>query len=338
MFLLAKFRETRAYPIILHIVSRPGEAVFDLLGDVVTEDLGAVLASVSGGNDAGLKTLIENPEANEYVRSAALRGLVTLVATDQLSRDEVMEYFVGLFHRLPRQSNYVWSALANHCADLCPIEVREEIRQAYEDGLIERGVIHPHDVQDAIALGEDEAMKNLRRRRYRLIDDVEKEMTWMSGFDAAGRSSGAMAAPDPGSRRFEVVEPHQRSGPKVGRNDPCPCGSGQEVQEVLRKVIQAGAAASGGPSYSHPWSSWRCRLVRPGRARHSSGDRQGCSPAFAGPRCASPGVSQAAGSAQRLGGLGLAHFACCDAPTVDSKTSRSVLRRAASPSMLDAIR
>src|ERR1035438_8052773 len=123
MFLLAKFRETRAYPIILQIVSRPGEAVFDLLG--------AVLASVSGGNDAGLKTLIENPEANEYVRSAALRGLVTLVATDQLSRDEVMEYFVGLFHRLPRQSNYVWSALASHCADLCPMEVREEIGQGY---------------------------------------------------------------------------------------------------------------------------------------------------------------------------------------------------------------
>ena len=235
MFLLAKFRETRAYPIILHIVSRPGEAVFDLLGDVVTEDLGAVLASVSGGNDAGLKTLIENPEANEYVRSAALRGLVTLVATDQLSRDEVMEYFVGLFHRLPRQSNYVWSALANHCADLCPMEVREEIRQAYEDGLIERGVIHPHDVQDAIALGEDEALKNLRRRRYRLIDDVEKEMSWMSGFDAAGRSSGAMSAPEPGSRRFEVVEPHQRSGPKVGRNDPCPCGSGRKFKKCCGK-------------------------------------------------------------------------------------------------------
>ena len=27
----------------------------------------------------------------------------------------------------------------------------------------------------------------------------------------------------------------QRSAPKVGRNDPCPCGSGEEVQEMLRR-------------------------------------------------------------------------------------------------------
>jgi len=151
--------------------------VFDLLGDVVTESLGAILASVCGGDAGGLKSLIENPDANEHVRSAALRALVTLVATGQRSRDYVIEYFTDLFHRLPRQPNYVWSALANHCADLCPVEVRNEIRQAYEDGLIERGVIHPDDVRDAIALGKEEALKNLRRRRYRLIDDVEKEMS-----------------------------------------------------------------------------------------------------------------------------------------------------------------
>ena len=235
MFLLAKFREARAHPLLLRIVSLPGETVFELLGDVVTENLGAILASVSGGDDAGLKALIENPEANDYVRNAAMRGLVTLVATGQRSRDEVMEYFAGLFHRLDRRPSYVWSALANHCTDLCPAEVQDEIQQAYDDGLIDPGVIHPDDVQDAIAIGKEGALKNLRRRRYRLIDDLEKEMDWMSGFQADSASSGARPIREDDTPQFEVVEPYQRSGPKVGRNDPCLCGSGKKFKKCCGK-------------------------------------------------------------------------------------------------------
>ena len=66
-----------------------------------------------------------------------------------------MQYFAGLFHRrLVRRPNYVWIALANHCADLCPMEVQEDIQQAYTEGLIDPRAIHPDDVRDAIALGQ----------------------------------------------------------------------------------------------------------------------------------------------------------------------------------------
>ena len=74
MYLVALFRETRAYPLLVRIFSRPGEFPFDLAGDVVTEDLGRILASVSGGDISGMAALIENEQANEYVRSAALHG------------------------------------------------------------------------------------------------------------------------------------------------------------------------------------------------------------------------------------------------------------------------
>jgi len=121
--------------------------------------------------------------------------------------------------------------LANHCAALCPVEVEQEIQQAYRDDLIERAVIHPDDVRDAIALGKEGALKSLRRRRYRLIDDLGKEMAWMSRFQSAQASSGARPTPADDSPLFEVVEPYLRSGPKVGRNDPCPCGSGKKFKK-----------------------------------------------------------------------------------------------------------
>src|SRR6266852_1470261 len=86
MYLLAQFRETRAYPLLVQMFSAPGELLFDLAGDTVTEGLDSILASVSDGDMTGMASLVENERANEYVRSAALKGLVTLVACGKRSR------------------------------------------------------------------------------------------------------------------------------------------------------------------------------------------------------------------------------------------------------------
>ena len=107
----------------------------------MTDDLGRVLASVSDGNISGMRSLVENKHANEYVRSAALDGLLTLVVCGRRSRDEVMAYFRGLFHTLERTPSMAWDGLAAACADLCPAEVVEDLRQAYDEGLIDPGFI-----------------------------------------------------------------------------------------------------------------------------------------------------------------------------------------------------
>ncbi len=97
MFLLAQFRETRAYSPVVRFASLPGDLLYSLCGDFITEDLGRVLASVCGGELAGIRSLIENDATDEWVRGAALSGLVTLVAAGQKSRDEIVSYFAGLF-------------------------------------------------------------------------------------------------------------------------------------------------------------------------------------------------------------------------------------------------
>lgn len=130
LYLLALFRETRAYPLLVRIFSRPGEFPFELAGDVVTQDLGRMLASVSGGDVGGMTALIENEQANEYVRSVAMDGMVSLVATGERTRDEGMSYFVQLFHKLERTPGAQWDGLAHVCADLWPQESVEELRRA----------------------------------------------------------------------------------------------------------------------------------------------------------------------------------------------------------------
>ncbi|WP_268768268.1 DUF1186 domain-containing protein [Mastigocoleus testarum] len=44
LFLLAQFREPKAYPLIIDFFSVPGELPLEVTGDVVTEGLGKILA------------------------------------------------------------------------------------------------------------------------------------------------------------------------------------------------------------------------------------------------------------------------------------------------------
>ena len=67
MYLLAQFREAAAYPLLVDFVATPGEIVMELAGDVVTEDLGRMLASLSHGNPglSGRVVPVENRKETE---------------------------------------------------------------------------------------------------------------------------------------------------------------------------------------------------------------------------------------------------------------------------------
>jgi hypothetical protein len=231
MYLLAQFRETRAYPLLVRIFSTPGELVMDFAGGVVTEDLGRILASVSDGDVGGMTALVEDEQANEYVRSAAMRGLVTLVACGKRDRDEVMAYFMSLFQKLERSFGHTWTALVRSCVELYPKEAVKEIRQAYEDERVESFFIGWEDVEEALGRGKEAAMEELKGR-YSLITDTAEELGGWACFPqeaskVARRKLGFGARP-PGLR---PPKPIHQPRTKVGRNDPCPCGSGKKFKK-----------------------------------------------------------------------------------------------------------
>ena len=99
LYLLAQFRENKAYPLIVKYFGEIGldSEALDPTGDIVTEDLNSILASVCHGDLSLIKRLIEDPQVNEYVRSAALGSLVILYNTDKLSREDLVGYIETLF-------------------------------------------------------------------------------------------------------------------------------------------------------------------------------------------------------------------------------------------------
>lgn len=86
----------------------------------------------------------------------------------------------------------------------------------------------------------------MRNRAYRLIDDVGAEVnrfpwygskTWdeedHAGVEEEWDGDDDCDGPAEGDQTIEV--PYIRSEAKVGRNDPCPCGSGKKHKKCCGK-------------------------------------------------------------------------------------------------------
>jgi len=238
-YLLAQFREKAAYPLLVKIVSAPDETPFDLFGDTITEGLSQVLASVYDGNPAPLHGLVESEQVNDFVRSAALNTFLALEHTDQMPRDTVLEYFRSLFHeKFPRTPSYAWSSLVCAVADLPAPELLAEVRQAYSENLIDESVADLEGIEQDMA-----APKPWRRDRQHLITDAIAEMEHWACFHPIDSvpmeppKAQPPVSPPPQlqvSAEFVPAKPFIR-GPKVGRNDRCPCGSGKKYKKCCGK-------------------------------------------------------------------------------------------------------
>jgi hypothetical protein len=236
-YLLAKWREPRAYPYFIRWLVLPGEAPFDIGGDTVTQEGSRFLASVFDGDLEPLKAMILNRAANEYSRSAAVGAMSLLAVWGEVSRQTVEDCFLWLAREgLEREFNHVWNALASSCADLEALRVFPELRRAFDEGLIERGFMRPEELAEVEA-GPRGKWIERERERHPPIADVAAETSWWQCFKRDRRLSARELAE---LARQEAVEPVGaeerptpvvRSSPKIGRNDPCPCGSGKKFKK-----------------------------------------------------------------------------------------------------------
>ncbi|MGC9347482.1 MAG: DUF1186 domain-containing protein [Anaerolineae bacterium] len=233
-YLLAQFREERAYPLIVDFFSIPGEITLDVTGDFVTEDLGKVLASVSGGDIEPMKTLVENPAVNEFVRGAAMDGMLTLVVEGVRTREEIQAYFGELFHGgLSRDDAFVWSALVSRATDLYPEELMDEIRQAFAEDLVDEMFIDLDWVKETLAGGKAAALERLRENTHlHFVEDTVEEMQWWASFEPPVKSASDLHWMAPKSKMQPTPAPRMK---KVGPNDPCPCGSGRKYKHCHGK-------------------------------------------------------------------------------------------------------
>ena len=209
LYLFAKWRESRAYPSVIRWLSLPGDESFDIGGDIVTEHGGVILASVCDGDLEPIKQLVLNRDADGWARGAGIHGLGLLAAWLEVPREPVEEFFQWLAETgLGPEDDVVWGHLATECADIEALGVFPALRRAYAEGWIDPHLMAPRRLETVERAPRGQTLANTRER-HPPIDDVAEAIGWW----------GMFRPPEP--RR--VV--------KVGRNEPCPCGSGKKYKK-----------------------------------------------------------------------------------------------------------
>jgi uncharacterized protein len=229
--LCGQMREPRAYePLCRLIAEDPDLEIW--LGDAVTETLPGVLVNVFDGDAQPLMAAIESQAADEYARGAALAALGYLVRSRGALDDDAMREFLRRLRReaLPREIPGFWISWAQTAAALGYEDLKIETALLAKEELLDPGDFGLVDFEEVVARGRGDpaGLAGFHGENVRPLDDALGAIeAWSFGQDDEEAFDEGGAIPDAGPLDAPYVNPFR----DVGRNDPCPCGSGKKYKK-----------------------------------------------------------------------------------------------------------
>ena len=233
LHLAGERREARALAPLCRLAKEAG-VLETVMGDGVTTTLKRILIGTYDGDLDTLKGVIEAAAADEYVRSGALQVLAYLTATGRVAREETEAYLLRLYDGLePQHEDFVWSGWVLAIALLGLEALSGVVRQAFARGLIDPMVMRYDDFRRDLArtLADPERMAGLRHDRLAPLEDAIGELSGWYAFSDAFKRDQERRAGGPGLAPSAAPQPLINPFKNVGRNDPCPCGSGKKFKK-----------------------------------------------------------------------------------------------------------
>ncbi len=231
-FLLAEWRETRAYRPLTALLRHDSDILDLLLGDAITEATARIIAGVFDGDLQPIFAVIEDHAADEFVRGQMIDALVMIAHHSPEARPEVTDYLERFFAAEMDKPTMLWGSWAFAVADLGLAHLEPQVRQAFQQEWISPDEADFDFFQEQLrhTLEGNESWF-LRNRNGQPIDSAVEELSrWHCFSDKFLRKRETeRASGNPLSYLFS--DTFEREAPKVGRNDPCPCGSGKKFKK-----------------------------------------------------------------------------------------------------------
>jgi hypothetical protein len=256
--LLGEWREKSAYRPLAALLRSPTYDIDDILGDAVAETGHRVMAAVFDGDPEPLYEVIRDPEADEVARSRMCEALAMVTLRGELPREQTAQFLRSCFSELePQDQSFLWEGWQNAVAMLGLVELVPFVKQAFERGFIDQQSLDFEDFEQElhrVVNGGPPPAWHAEREFDLFGDTVEELSTWAYSDleDDPEEEDGAWEAREQHERvPHDRVLWSPREGPAVnpykgvGRNDPCPCGSGKKFKKCcLGKVDVAPPASS----------------------------------------------------------------------------------------------
>ena len=128
-FILAEFKEKKAFPYLIDILNKDVEVVEYIIGDDYPDYLPRLLASTYNGDDKALFNIIENENVDEFVRSSVLTVFSILYFHGVKSREFLVNYFKKLLEeRKENDDAYLYEEIMQEICDLKLTELTEVVK------------------------------------------------------------------------------------------------------------------------------------------------------------------------------------------------------------------
>ncbi|HJT31025.1 MAG TPA: DUF1186 domain-containing protein [Pirellulales bacterium] len=251
LFLLIEFKAEEAFPAIVEAFSLPGEWSYDLFGEAIHSTWTIALALFAAERPEFIDGLISDRALNQYVRWNAAETYVLLVRDGRLTRAEAVERLRRLLRDATEQEDTeVAGGLVCVLLSFAPVEALDDLRQAFDLEVVDTYLVDWDSVERSIDKAADEMQRALDRCPPTEVDTIEELQHWAAFSEEPSKwpvpppvhtvhissplemsissPPDATSFPAPLEPLASPVEPR---GDRVGRNDPCPCGSGKKFKK-----------------------------------------------------------------------------------------------------------
>jgi hypothetical protein len=233
-YLLGEWRDPRTYRPLLRLLRHEPELLDALLGDAITEGTGRVVAGVCDGDLLPIVEVVRDGDADSFVGAQMFDTLVVLALSEPLKQAPIVDFLRSFPDHTPYGTEAeIWSAWAFAIAALGLADMKPQVRKAYDDKWIPR---HDSDfaffeqcLEKTLKAGRPEWFE--RRRSARLIESAVEELAGWYCFSPEFLNQEPRRTGEIGDPAVFPADPVVAAMPKVGRNDPCPCGSGKKFKK-----------------------------------------------------------------------------------------------------------
>ncbi|MDE4912313.1 DUF1186 domain-containing protein [Methylobacterium sp. 092160098-2] len=213
LHVLAHARDTRALAPLLRLLRHDEETLDALLGDAVTATLAKILASLFDGDPQPLFRLILDSTVDDYVRMALLSACTFLTLEGRIDRAAMHDLLVRFDDaQAAVEEAPAWVGWEETIAHLGFRDLAPRAAAARADGRLTDEISDAGWFKDALRKAEanPDDRDRLGPYQYGYLDEPVEALDWAE--EGAG-------------------EPQRNPLKDVGRNDPCPCGSGKKFKK-----------------------------------------------------------------------------------------------------------
>lgn len=255
---LGEIGDGRAFVPLMRILALSSEELEILLGDTITETLGNVLISLMGDRATLLEEALADTGIDDFARSAVFDAWTRLALTGKVPKDRAKAFLSDYPVRVGLDtSDFGWSSWVDSVTALGFAETRDLAathlaREATITSIMDMPSVTFEDYERQLSETLADRDRWKAEARYQPFTDTIGELSTWHGYSEADRNERASMAASgydmSAFRDWQVPEwetPSFNPGTaasnpyrNVGRNDPCPCGSGKKFKKCCLETLR----------------------------------------------------------------------------------------------------